>query len=604
MRALELDDAARDELVAAAAVASATSSNAAPIDLREEPSPSDDRPAFSWRYPFVGRVDELQRMRDAWRRRSRFILLSGEAGVGKTRLAAEFVRDIDERGVTTLWGRCTVERLGAYEPFVDPVRALLRARPSAASAGSSELLRLVPELADRVPSTPSHADPGVERRLLFEAVAALLAGLGPTLLVIDDFQWADGASLALVAHLAAERRLSDVVVLGTVRSTDLTPATAGALAELRRYGALERISLDGLGAPELEELVGQIAGGDVPDDLVLTVQHATDGNPLFVEELTEHLLAGGFGTARRDRALSVPDGVQATIDRRVVDLAEGARALLRAGATLGRSFEVDLAGRLVDMDGEELLTATEDALLSGLVGEVSANHLMFAHALTQAAVYEATSTRRRLELHRRAAMAPEARVSDASADAATTVDIARHWTVVATADPAAALSAARWAVRAGDAAAAAADIDEAITRYEQADALLAGSTTEHAETLVRLGGALAAVGRAAEADERFRRALRLAEALDDPLLQARAALGLAGTLRWPRLISSGIGLEAAIARLGAGTTCCGRPLEPCSCASSASSTPPARRRRRGRGRCRRRDDDAGSRRLLLALGEP
>jgi tetratricopeptide (TPR) repeat protein len=283
------------------------------------------------------------------------------------------------------------------------------------------------------------------------------------------------------------------------------------------------------------------------------VQHATDGNPLFVEELTEHLLAGGFGTDRHDGGLPVPDGVQATIDRRVVDLADGARSLLRAGATLGRTFEVDLAGRLVDMNGDELLTATEDALLSGLVGEVSANHLMFAHALTQAAVYEATSTRRRLELHRRAAMALEGRVSDAPADAATTVDIARHWTIVASADPAAALSAARWAVRAGDAAAASADIDQAITRYEQADALLVGSTTEHADTLVRLGAALAAVGRSAEADERFRGALRIAEALDDPVLQARAALGLAGTLRYGRSDPERIGaLEAVIARLGPG----------------------------------------------------
>jgi transcriptional regulator with XRE-family HTH domain len=260
--ALQLDDVSRDELVAAATnrvpgpdvlPGIGVANELRSVDMSSEPH------GFSWRYSFVGREGELERMDDAWRRRSRFLLIQGGAGVGKTRLAAEFADSLRSAGVTTLWGRCTAERLGAYEPFVDPVRSILRDRPSA-TVGTGELLRLVPELADRVPSRPSYADPGVERRLLFEAVATLLAGPGPTLLVIDDLHWADGASLALLAHLAADRRLTDLVVLCTVRSTDLTAFTAGSLAELRRYGALERTSLDGLPAPELARLVGQIAG--------------------------------------------------------------------------------------------------------------------------------------------------------------------------------------------------------------------------------------------------------------------------------------------------------------------------------------------------------
>src|SRR6185436_1897494 len=138
--------------------------------------------------------------------------------------------------VTVLWGRCTAYRLGAYEPFVDPVRTLVTTTVGSDS-NIGELARLVPEVAVDQGWTagPSQAEPEVERRLLFNAIVALLTPLGATVLVIDDVQWADSASMALLTHLVASPALDHVTVVATVRSSDQSVANAGALADLRRF---------------------------------------------------------------------------------------------------------------------------------------------------------------------------------------------------------------------------------------------------------------------------------------------------------------------------------------------------------------------------------
>ncbi len=532
--ALGLEGADRDALLAAATGASAPE----PVPPRQRPAP-----VVSRRFAFVGRPAELAELEEVWERRTRVVLVFGEAGVGKTRLAGELATRLHERGATVLWGRCTQESLGAYEPFVEPVRAALS--PGEATEVRAELVRLVPELG-REGLVPTSTEPGVERRLLFEAVAGLLAGLGPTLLVLDDVQWADAGSLALLAHLAAAPALSDLVVLGTVRSTELQPGTAGALADLRRWSTTARVDLRGLDGADVARLVALVAGTDPSGDLVDTVADATDGNPLFIEELTEHLLDVGWAGGDKPATL-VPEGVRATVVSRLATLSPDAQALLRAGAVFGRAFDATVAGRLVDLEGAALVAATEDALLSTLVAEDDGGALSFSHALVQAAVYDAMSTVRRVELHRRAALGLEV----VDVDDRSIFDIAHHWAVVAAADPHAASLAATWAVRAGDAAAASADTDEAIERYQRAAELWATQTAEHGDTLVRLGSALSASGRRSEADDRFRAALAIADAVDDARLYARAALGLAATLVYGQSDPERIGaLESAVERLG------------------------------------------------------
>ena len=494
--------------------------------------PMPDLPGVFRAYEFVGRTDELARLTAGWIHRPRVMLVSGEAGAGKTRLIGEFVGGLEPRP-TILWGRCTEARLGAYEPFVEPVRTLVQHEHRTGQAGE-ELARLVPELAaDQGWSLgPSRADPEVQQRLLFEAVARLLTGIGPTVLVLEDLHWADAASLALLTFLVGNAALDELVVIGSERSTDQTSANAGALSDMRRVAQLDRIAVGGLARHEVARLVKLIADGNAPAGLVTTVADATDGNPLFVEELTQHLLAVGQPDGDTAAASRVPVSLRATIGRRLEMLSADTLALLRSGAVLGRTFDPDIAGGLAELSAGRVLDACDEALLSGLITEPSAIELSFSHALIQSAVYEATSARRRLGLHRAAATLLAERLEGHHASDATVFDIARHWGLVAEADRSAAPTAARWAVLAGDAAAAAADIDEAIARYEQAVGLWGAGSRDQASTLIRIGLALSSLGRSAEADERFRAARGLAESLGETELFARAAIGLAASVRY------------------------------------------------------------------------
>lgn len=507
-------------------------------------------PGVLRRFGFIGRPAEITQLSKAWIDRVRVVLVSGEAGAGKTRLIGEFVTALEPRP-QILWGCCTADRLGAYEPFVEPVRQLMR-RSDASEYAGAELARLVPELAGEQQWLigPSRAEPDVEQRLLFEAVVQLLASAGPAVLVLEDLHWADAASLALLAFLAGSPSLDEVTVLGSVRSTDQSPSNAATLTDLRRVARLERLTLGGLTPSEVGTLVRLIAGRSVPPALVATVIDATEGNPLFIEELTEHLLA--VDPTSPATTMTVPASLRDTIGRRLETLSPDGLALVRSGAVLGRVFDLDLAGRLADLDGNRLLSACDDVLLSGLMTEASAVALSFSHALVQSDVYETTSAPRRLTLHRRAAELLEHAVDGGRDNRDSVVfDVARHWALVAAVDVRAASSAARWALRAGDAAAAAADIDEAIVRYEQASVLWGDDRGARAVALVRLGRALSSLGRADDADEQFRAARLLAEAVGDAELFAEAAIGLAATVRYGHHDLERIdALERAIELLG------------------------------------------------------
>ncbi len=528
--ALDLDPAQRTAMVTAAR----------PAESNRGPLPHTVQAAS-----FVGRVDELHTLRDAWARRSRVGLLLGEAGVGKSALADALAGELIAKGVTVLRGSSTPHQLGAYEAFIEPVRTGLgRFDSGGIPLGLRDLGRLIPGLieTDGDVMVPSLADPTLERRLLFETVTTLLTMTGPTLLLLDDLHWADEGTLALLSFLAGRSELADLMIVGTIRSTDVTAATSAALAELRRHCAVTRVQLAGLSGSELAQLVADVAGEPVPDALVRAVTDATNGNPLYVKELTEHLLQRGLD------ALSVPDGIRETIELRVASLSPEGQALVRSGAVLGQKFDPEVAGQLAELHGDALVGATEDALVSGLVVEESATTTAFSHGLVAATVYEAMSLTRRRGLHRSAATLLAERGPFSSAE---TVGVARHWAIVAEADPRARDTAAHWSVRAGDAAAASAAIDEAIACYARAADLYDGPTVERADALVRLGSALTASGQLAQGNEQLQRGLRVADEAGDAAVSARAVLGLSASVRYGHSDPDRIReLESAIAQLG------------------------------------------------------
>ena len=360
----------------------------------------------------------------------------------------------------------------------------------------------------------------------------MLQRLGPVLVLLDDLQWADPDSLALLAYLGGQP-LPDLVMLATVRSGDLPPATAGALADLGRVCDVDRLHLERLPSSELDVLVRHIAGDAATPELLAAVEAASEGNTFYAEELTEHLLhlTGERSAVSMTHEVPLPERIRDMVGRRVATLSLEAQTLLRAGAVLGRDFDPRLAARLAELSDAEAIAATEDALLSGLVNEAAPTVLSFSHVLVQATVDDSLSALRRVDLHRRAAMAL---ADDDPSRPETVAQVARHWTVVADIDGSATVSAAYWSVRAGDAALASAAAEEAIARYESATALWAQSTTEHADTLIRLGNALYSCGRGIEAEDRFREAFQLAQGLNDDELVARAALGLCKAIRHRR----------------------------------------------------------------------
>jgi transcriptional regulator with XRE-family HTH domain/tetratricopeptide (TPR) repeat protein len=542
---LQLDATQRAALFGAAAPTVQLVSPIQRAELATSPEPD---------HSFVGRTSEWQNLRAAWAHKTKVTLLLGEAGVGKSTLAEAFATEMESQNVVVLRGRSTAQKLGAYETFLDPIRSALNNFDGTSLALFRDLRRLVPELFDNSADRYSRSDPTLDRRLFFESVCTLLVSGGPTLLFLDDLQWADTGALALLSFLAAAPELTDLMVVGTIRSTDIDTATSAALAELRRRCTVERILLTGLSKPEVTALVSTLAGTAFSCALIDAVSEATNGNPLYIKELTEHLLHSGFDeTGAGQRIHSVPAGIRDTIELRVAGLSKEAQSLLRCAAILGQHVELQLAGHLAGLTGEVFLGAVEDALLSGLVVEESANTALFSHGLVATTILEATSLTRRLVLHRGAAIALAERNPTTTAEI---VNVERHWAFVAAADPSVRSTAAQWSVRAGDAAWSSAAVDEAIACYQRAAALWGSqpknepAAAGHASALVRLGSALTSIGKVTEGNQQLQNALDLADSSGDSMVFARAALSLSASVRYgysdPERIAQ---LEAAIAKL-------------------------------------------------------
>ena len=286
----------------------------------------------------------------------------------------------------------------SYAPVVEALRDLLAAVPAAAMvdlpARCGELVRLLPDLAVRVPTLagPTRADAGTEQRLLFEGVVAVLQRCEPALVVLDDLQWADVGTLDLVSYLATAGDLDDVVMVGTARPMDLRPEVSGRLAELARHVDTARMHLDGLPTPDVRELVVHIYNTAVSEELVEAVTQAAEGNPLFVEELTAHLIDTGAaervpaGEAAEMLRAEIPQRVRDMVGHRVAKLASPTSAMVRAGAVFGREFNVAMAAEAAGLAGHAVVPAADEALGCGVVVESDPGMLAFPHSLIHNAV--------------------------------------------------------------------------------------------------------------------------------------------------------------------------------------------------------------------------
>jgi DNA-binding SARP family transcriptional activator len=399
----------------------AFSRDLAPAPRAEEREALEDHPSLHDE-PLVGREEEwgsLLRAYEAAGMGGHVVVLEGEAGIGKTRLAEEFLAYAARRGSTTVAARCYPGEMDlAYGPFVEGLSAAIHRRGAAARLGEvpahllAEAARLLPELADMRPglaSPPPLETPGAQSRF-FEGIGRVLLavceGPSPGVLSIDDAHWADASSLDLLAYLVRRLRDGRLCVVLTWREEE-TPSDhrlRGVLTEAQRARAATVVRLSRLDRAAVEKLAGAMVGHT--DGLGRRLYDETEGLPLFVGEYLAAITSGSL--VAEEEAWTLPGGVRDLLHGRLEAVGETGWQLLNAAAAIGRSFDFDTVREVSGRSEEEAVAALEELTQQGLVEEVRgagerAVAYDFGHEKLRALVYEETSLARRRLLHRRVA---------------------------------------------------------------------------------------------------------------------------------------------------------------------------------------------------------
>ncbi len=500
---------------------------------------------------YVGRSPERAALEEALvlaREGSRqVVLLSGEPGIGKSRLAGYAAHRAHAQGAAVCWGTCSEELAAPYEPWIESCSQLVEHSPAELLAQHVErhggqLARLARNLARRVENLPQPqpSDPETERYLLFSTVAAFLSEVAhsvPVCLVLDDFHWADAQSVALFKHVVRTVEQGALQVIVTYRDSDLGKEhpLSSVLADLRRIAGVQRIALHGFGADEVMQIMSAAAGHELDEDgveLAGEIAQETDGNPFFVAEVLRGLRESGAlvfdeTSARwsvdRSSAIALPESVREVIERRVERLGEGAREALTLAAVIGRSFDLELLGTLLDTEESALLDHLEAAVAASLLAESEerVGQFHFAHALVNQTLYEGLGATRRARLHHRVAQALEQLYgADPGEHLA---ELANHWAKATT--PADLPKAVDYARLAGQRALSELAPDEALRWFSQALELMGagGDDAGRCELLIGLGEAQRQSG-----DAGYRKTLlaasQIASELGDGDRAARAAL--------------------------------------------------------------------------------
>ncbi|MET3441859.1 DNA-binding CsgD family transcriptional regulator [Variovorax paradoxus] len=498
--------------------------------------------------PFVGRRGELQLTHDALggalAGRGRVVMLSGEAGIGKTRLAQEVATLALRRGMLTLWGRC-LEEPGAppFLPWTRAMQACLRAcrderLPALLGREAAAAVEIAPELAERLPAgtaVPAIGEGDQARFRLFAAVAHFwrqVATLRPLLLILDNLHWADASSLRLLAFIAQDVGESRILLLGSYREAGLSRQhpLASTLAELLNTRQFSRLPLQGLSLDEAERMVAAASAVTPPPAVIATMHRRTEGNPLYLVETLRFLRQGPCGDdphATAARVETVPSGIRAVIGQRLNQLSAPCCELLAIAACIGRDFDLPLLAELAGAGSEAALLGRLDEALAQRVIEVvlPGPQYQFSHVLIREVLYDELPASRRVALHGRIAESLEAR--HAGGLDAVLAQLAYH---------AAAALPVGSAARALDIAQQAAARAVALMAYEEAlrcyrlalqlqERWLPAERARHGALLLALGAVQTHAGENDASAATFLEAATLARALGDTDLFAQAALG-------------------------------------------------------------------------------
>ena len=482
------------------------------VDVPVPSPPALEAPSLA----LVGRTAEWECLTRAWlagrRGPPRCLLVSGVAGIGKTRLVEEFVRWADRQSATIAMSRCygTVGRL-PYAPLADWLRspALRHSLAALPQVWRAELGGLLPEVGIQ-PSDPAsrHDIPQAEsRHRLFEAMARAIAEAPhPLLLFIDDIQWADRDTLEWIRYFLRSEEPLWVLVVATLRlgEVPLEDRLDAVLLDLRRDGRLEEIPLEPLDVADTAALGAAVAGATLDPAAARALHRETEGHPLYIVEMmrskaaaVDDAVPAMEASARRASTGSgarqpLPQRVLATIEARLAQLSSACRMVVGVAAVIGREFRMDLLTEGSGIGEDEAASALDELLERRLVREQSDGSYDFSHANIREVAYAGLSSARRRLLHQRIARALIASAAGSTGSAAA---IARH-------------------LEQGGL------LEEAVPYYERA-AEVANRIYAYEEAISHLNQALVLLGTLPESAERDRRELALQIALGPPLQESR-----------------------------------------------------------------------------------
>lgn len=346
--------------------------------------------------PCVGRSQELERVRELLGKVKRgegaFLLFSGEAGVGKSRMILEAERMASDEGYNVLIGHCSnMESPPPFQPALEQIEQSARQlgpelMRRSMGDNAAEIARLMPELKqtyDNIPDYPT-LPPEQERRYLLHGIAEFVArgaARQPLVLVYEDLHWADESTCVLLAYVAERLKHEPVLLLGTYRDSELGNAPFGrALQDLFRKRVAEDLRLPRLTSAQIFEFLSRQFGSEPPTSLVELIFSKTEGNPFFVEEVIRHLVEtdkllteqGKFRERIEVTDADVTRGVRLILEDRIGLAGTPYREVLTIAASVGRSFTFDI---LVKTDAarseDEILSVIEEAVGKHLIEDVS-----------------------------------------------------------------------------------------------------------------------------------------------------------------------------------------------------------------------------------------
>jgi class 3 adenylate cyclase len=460
------------------------------------------------------------------------LFLTGTPGIGTSRLAAEVAGEATSKGWLVLSGRCIEQDGVTYAPFRDLLATAVAGSTSktlqeAVGDNGPLLSQLVPSLRQKVRGMAAAPHVGADklREHLFHAIFDFLTGVQakrPLLIVLDDLQWADDATVLLLRDVAERVSGSHMVVIGTYWESELDSARpfGTVLSRLLRRRRAQRIALGPLSERDVEKIVAGVAEAPLSPVQIVGIQAATEGNPLFVEQSALYMaesetMLGGGGRAQSsftEEDLELAQSVRGLIGRRLERLSEPAQRMLVAAAVVGRDFDIGLLEAFGELSGHELRDALEEATRGRFLTAAGSDRFRFAHDLIRQRVLAVLPLPRQQAYHLAVADTLERVYGKSASERA--AEIGHHLYQAGTsADP---QRTATFLSQAAKNALAVAAFEDVLRLVEAALALLPGdSKRERAESLTMRGHAFWGLGRIDDAKAAWQGAAQRYEELDD-----------------------------------------------------------------------------------------